>query len=251
MTISVFDLFKIGIGPSSSHTVGPMRAAGMFARSPAELPGGAGRVARVRAELFGSLGATGHGHGSVPAVVLGLAGEVPETVDPAAAGPRVTAVGETGRLRLASGHEIPFDPAGDIVLHRRRRLDFHSNGMRFTATDQVGHEVSVRTYYSVGGGFVLGEDEAGAARLVPDQTPVPYPFGNAAELLAHTAATGLPISGVMLANERAWRSDAEITGGLLRIWQVMQECVHRGCEADGVLPGGLRVRRRARDVIEC
>jgi len=250
VTISVFDLFKIGIGPSSSHTVGPMRAAGMFARSLAGLPGGAGQVARVRAELFGSLGATGHGHGSVKAVVLGLAGEVPETVDPALAEPRVEAVAGTGRLRLAGGPEIPFDPGDDVVLHPRRRLAFHPNGMRFTATDRAGREVSVRTYYSVGGGFVLEADDTGAAQLVPDGTPVPYPFGSGAELLAHTAATGLPISGVMRANERAWRSDAEITHGLLRIWHVMQECVRRGCDADGVLPGGLRVRRRARDMRE-
>jgi L-serine dehydratase len=242
VTISAFDLFKIGIGPSSSHTVGPMRAAGMFARSLRDerVP-----VARVRAELFGSLGATGHGHGSVPAVVLGLAGEMPETVDPAAAGPMVAAAGRSGRLRLASGHQIAFDPAADIVLHRRERLSFHSNGMRFTATDEAGREVSVRTYYSVGGGFVLGEDGTGAAAPVPDDTPVPYPFRTAAQLLAHTEASGLPVSGVMLGNERARRGDAEITAGLLRIWQVMQECVRRGCDAEGVLPGGLRVRRRA------
>jgi L-serine dehydratase len=246
VTISVFELFKIGIGPSSSHTVGPMRAAGMFARSLAEQAG----VARVRVELFGSLGATGHGHGSVKAVVLGLAGEVPETVDPAAAGPLVAAVARSGVLRLASGHQIEFDADTDIVLHRRKRLDFHPNGMRFTATDGAGGEVSVRTYYSVGGGFVLGGDDTGAAGLVPDGTPVPYPFRTGAELLAHTQATGLPVSGVMLANERARRDDGETRAGLLRIWQVMQECVRRGCEARGVLPGGLRVRRRAHDLRE-
>jgi len=175
VTISAFDLFKVGIGPSSSHTVGPMRAAGMFAASLAE-DGVEDRVAGIRAELFGSLGATGHGHGSVKAIVLGLSGEVPETVDPAAAAPLVATVTETGRLRLPSGREIEFDPTEDIVLHRRKRLPFHSNAMRFEATDQRGHEVSARTYYSVGGGFVLGEDEAGAPRIVPDATPVPYPF---------------------------------------------------------------------------
>jgi L-serine dehydratase len=245
MTISVFDLFKIGIGPSSSHTVGPMRAAGMFAGSLAA-DGVARRVVGVRVELFGSLGATGHGHGSVKAIVAGLSGEVPETVDPAAAQALVAGVAETGRLRLAGGREIGFDPGEDIVLHRRRRLPFHSNAMRFAAVDEADREISARTYYSVGGGFVLGEDETGAPRIVPDATPVPYPFLSGAELLAQAQRGGLPISGVMMANETVRRPEAEVRAGLLAIWQVMQECVRRGCEAEGVLPGGLRVRRRAR-----
>jgi L-serine dehydratase len=249
MTVSVFDLFKIGIGPSSSHTVGPMRAAVMFARSLAAdglLPA----VACVRAELFGSLGATGHGHGSAPAVVLGLSGEQPETVDPAAAGPLVAATRESGLLRLLGVHAVPFSVDEDIVLHRRRRLDFHSNGMRFVALDARGGELAARTYYSVGGGFVLGEDEAGRPAVVADTTPVSYPFVSAAELLAHTRRTGLPVSGIMLANELAWRDKADVDAGLLRIWDVMQECVRRGCAAEGVLPGGLKVRRRARALRE-
>ena len=245
MTISAFDLFKIGIGPSSSHTVGPMRAAGMFVGSLAA-GGLAERVARMRVELFGSLGATGHGHGSVKAVVLGLSGEQPESVDPVAAGSLAAKVAETGRLRLPGSREIAFDPGEDIVLHRRKRLPFHSNAMRFAAADDHGREIAVRTYYSVGGGFVLGEDETGAQRIVPDSTPVPYPFLTGAQLLAHTQRTGLPISGVMMANELAWRDEAGVRAGLLAIWQVMQECVRRGCEAEGVLPGGLKVRRRAR-----
>jgi L-serine dehydratase len=249
MTISAFDLFKIGIGPSSSHTVGPMRAAGMFTGSLAA-DGVLGRVAGIRAELFGSLGATGHGHGSVKAIVLGLLGEVPETVDPAAAEPLVASVAEIGRLRLPGGREIDFDPAEDIVLHRRRRLPFHSNAMRFTAVDEADREISARTYYSVGGGFVLGEDETGAPQIVPDATPVPYPFLSGADLLAQTQRGGLSISGVMMANERVKRPEAEVRAGLLAIWQVMQECVRRGCEAEGVLPGGLRVRRRARALRE-
>ena len=249
MTISAFDLFKIGIGPSSSHTVGPMRAAGMFAASLAA-DGVLGRVAGIRAELFGSLGATGHGHGSVKAIVLGLSGELPETVDPAAAEPMAARVAETGRLRLHPGREIDFDPAEDIVLHRRRRLPFHSNAMRFAAVDEADREIAARTYYSVGGGFVLGEDETGAPRIVPDATPVPYPFLSGAELLAQARRSGLPISGVMLANEVARRPEAEVRAGLLAIWDVMQECVRRGCEAEGVLPGGLRVRRRARTLRE-
>ena len=247
MAISAFDLFKIGIGPSSSHTVGPMRAAGMFTGSLADdglLP----RVAGLRVELFGSLGATGHGHGSVKAIVLGLTGERPETVDPAAAEPMVARIRETGRLAMPGGREITFDPGSDIVLHRRKRLPFHSNAMLFAATDDQGDRIAERTYYSIGGGFVLGEDETGAPRIEADATPVPYPFDTGAELLGHTATTGLPISGVMMANEKIRRDEAEIRAGLLRIWRVMQQCVEAGCQAEGVLPGGLKVRRRARDL---
>jgi L-serine dehydratase len=249
MTVSVFDLFKIGIGPSSSHTVGPMRAAGMFARS-LQSDGLLAEVAGVRAELFGSLGATGHGHGSVKAVVLGLAGEEPDTVDPAAAQPLVDEVRRIGSLPLLGIRPVPFDVDADVVLHRRRRLEFHSNGMRFAALDGAGTEISARTYYSVGGGFVLGEDEAGHPAVIPDATPVPYPFASGAELLAHTVATGLPVSGIMLANELVRRDKAEVDAGLLRIWAVMRECVERGCAAEGVLPGGLKVRRRARALRE-
>jgi len=245
VTVSVFDLFKIGIGPSSSHTVGPMRAAVMFAGS-LERHGLLPRTSRVRAELFGSLGATGHGHGSVKAVVLGLAGEQPESVNPAAAEPMLAAVRASGTLRLLGRVPIAFDPDEDVVLHRRKRLDFHSNGMRFAAFDQAGAELAARIYYSVGGGFVLGEDEAGRPAIVADPTPVPYPFSSGAQLLAITERTGLPVSGVMLANELVRRDKAEVESGLLRIWAVMQECVAAGCAADGVLPGGLRVRRRAR-----
>ena len=244
MTISVFDLFKVGIGPSSSHTVGPMRAAAMFAaalRDDALLD----QVCGIHVELFGSLGATGHGHGSVKALVLGLSGELPESVDPVAAGPMVAAVRESGRLRLLAVREIAFDPDTDIVLHRRKRLPFHPNGMQFEATGVGGGQLSARTYYSVGGGFVLGEDEAGEPQIVADATPVPYPFSSGAELLAHTSRTGLPISGVMMANELVRRDADAISAGLLKIWAVMQECVERGCAAGGVLPGGLRVRRRA------
>jgi L-serine dehydratase len=249
MAISVFDLFKIGIGPSSSHTVGPMRAAGLFVDSLAR-DGMLGRVAMVHVELFGSLGATGHGHGSVPAIVLGLLGEHPETVDPAAASAEVEQVRRSGLLELGgrrpgTTQPIAFDVDSDIVLHRRKRLPFHSNAMVFSASDADGAELSRRTYYSVGGGFVLGEDDAGGPQLVPDAVPVPYPFTSGAELLARTTESGLPISGIMLANELVRRDEGEIRSGLLRIWSVMQECVEAGCRADGVLPGGLKVRRRA------
>jgi L-serine dehydratase len=248
MTVSVFDLFTIGIGPSSSHTVGPMRAALAFARS-LEDEGLLGSVAGVRAELFGSLGATGHGHVSVRAVMLGLSGAEPETVDPAAAVMLAEHVQESGSLALLGRAPVRFDAAADIVLHRRKRLEFHSNGMRFAALDAPGRELTSRTYYSVGGGFVLGADEAGRPAIVADPTQVPHPFASAAELLEIAAATGLPVSGVMLANELVRRDSGEVTAGLLRVWTAMQECVTRGCLADGVLPGGLKVRRRARALL--
>jgi L-serine dehydratase len=244
MTISAFDLFKVGIGPSSSHTVGPMRAACTFAARLAD-ESLLTRVARVRCELFGSLGLTGHGHGSVKAVVLGLEGERPELVDPAEAEPRVEAIRVAGKLTLAGEHVIEFSVDDDVVLHRRKRLDFHTNGMLFVALDADGRELDRREYYSVGGGFVLDEDESGRPVLVEDGTPVRYPFRTGQELLAHTRESGLRISDIMLANELSWRTEAEVRSGLLHLWQVMQECVERGASTPGVLPGGLKVRRRA------
>src|SRR5689334_7185782 len=220
MTISAFDLFTVGIGPSSSHTVGPMRAACTFVlrlRAEGLLP----RVARVRCELFGSLGATGHGHGSVKAVVLGLEGERPELVDPAAAAPRVESIRHTGKLSLAGERTITFSVDDDVVLHRRKRLDFHSNGMTFQAFDADGAELERREYYSVGGGFVLDEDDAGRPVIVEDGTPVRYPFTTGQELLAHARESGLQISDIMLANELSWRSESEVREGLLHIWSVM------------------------------
>jgi L-serine dehydratase len=244
VALSVFDLFSVGIGPSSSHTVGPMRAARSFVTS-LEKDGLLEDVTAVRAELFGSLGATGHGHGSVKAVVLGLLGESPEDVDPRAAESAVQAVRESGRLGLLARHAVAFDVDEDVVMHRRKRLPFHTNGMRFTARGPRGADVATREYYSVGGGFVLDEDEMGQQRIVPDDTPVRYPFTTGAELLARCRDTGLPISQVVLANELTWRTEEEVRSGLLRIWAVMQECVEQGCRTDGVLPGGLKVRRRA------
>ena len=249
VTVSVFDLFKVGIGPSSSHTVGPMKAAYLFAsRLAAENL--VEKTARVRCELYGSLGATGHGHGSVKAVVLGLEGEQPQLVDPVTAAPRVDVVRSEGLLRLAGARQIPFSIDDDVVLHRRKRLDFHPNGMVFRAFDLAGEELARREYYSVGGGFVLDQDETETPVLVTDPTPVPYPFATGARLLQLTAETNLSISELMMANERVWRSEAEIRAGLLHIWQVMQECVARGSHVRGVLPGGLRVRRRAADLRE-
>ncbi|WP_214367287.1 L-serine ammonia-lyase [Pseudonocardia sp. H11422] len=245
MAISAFDLFSIGIGPSSSHTVGPMKAARMFV----ERLAGAGLLdatAAVSTELFGSLGATGHGHGSDKAVLLGLTGSRPDTVDVDTADAQVDHIRRTGRVTLLGRHDIGFDERRDLVLHRRRTLPGHPNGMRMAARDAADRELLTRTYYSVGGGFVREDsDDGAAAGIVADRTRVRFPYRTAAELLTHCADSGLPISGVMLANELSWRSEDQVRAGLLGIWQAMQECVRRGCEREGVLPGGLKVRRRA------
>lgn len=248
MALSVFDLFRVGIGPSSSHTVGPMRAAGMFVRRLATA-GALERVAGLRVELFGSLGATGHGHGSVPAVVLGLAGHDPETVDPRSVAPEIAGITQAGQLRLPDGTAIAFQPDRDVILHRRRTLPGHSNGMLFSAFDSDGGELGSGTYYSVGGGFVVDEDAVGVDRIVPDSTAVPYPFRTGAELLEQCARTGWSVPRLMLANEEAWRTQAEIRTGLLRLWRVMQECIANGTSTEGLLPGGLRVRRRAPELL--
>ncbi|NNG21385.1 L-serine ammonia-lyase [Naumannella sp. ID2617S] len=246
MTISVFELFKIGIGPSSSHTVGPMRAAARFVES-LQADGQLEQTTRVLAELFGSLGATGHGHGSRGAVLWGLEGEDPETVDTETAPRRSEEIASSRRLRLAGSHEIDFDPDTDLVLHRRRTLPFHPNGMTFTAW--AGDEELVsRTYYSIGGGFVLDDDGSGNPEVRRDPTPVPHPFRTGAELLAQCAEHGLSIAEVAYANECARRPAAEVDAGLDRIWTVMQECVENGQANRGTLPGGLKVRRRSAEL---
>ncbi len=247
MAISVFELFKIGIGPSSSHTVGPMRAALTFVQG-LESEGLLERTARLHAELFGSLGATGKGHGSDKAVLLGLEGEDPETVDTASVDERLARIRQDGRLALLGRHPVSFAEREDLVMHRRKSLPYHPNGMRFAALDAEGGELRARVYYSVGGGFVVDEKAAGADRIVPDTTAVPYPFRSAARLLELCQAHGLPISALMLENEKCWRSEAEIRAGLLRIWAVMQACVRNGCRNEGIMPGGLKVRRRAAEL---
>ncbi|MFI2573213.1 L-serine ammonia-lyase [Streptomyces rochei] len=233
-----------GLGPSSSHTVGPMRAARMFARRlrNEEL---LGSVASVRAELYGSLGATGHGHGTPKAVLLGLEGDSPRTVDVETADDRVETIRTSGRISLLGEHEIAFSYDDDMVLHRRKALPYHANGMTLWAYDAEGAEVLTKTYYSVGGGFVVDEDAVGADRIVLDDTVLKYPFRTGDELLRLARETGLSISALMLENERAWRDEDEIREGLLEIWRVMQACVSRGMSREGILPGGLKVRRRA------
>ncbi|MFC4501992.1 MULTISPECIES: L-serine ammonia-lyase [Streptomyces] len=244
MAISVFDLFSIGIGPSSSHTVGPMRAAGLFARR-LRNEGLLDSVAAVRSELYGSLGATGHGHGTPKAVLLGLEGSSPRTVDVETADERIEQIKSTGRLRLLAEREIPFSFTEDLKLHRRKTLPYHANGMTLWAYDASGAELLSKTYYSVGGGFVVDEDAVGADRIKLDDTVLKYSFRTGDELLRLTKETGLSISSLMLENERAWRTEDEIRSGLLDIWRVMQSCVSRGMSREGILPGGLRVRRRA------
>ena len=244
MAISVFDLFSIGIGPSSSHTVGPMRAARMFARR-LKSESVLAQTAAVRAELFGSLGATGHGHGTPKAVLLGLEGNSPRTVDILQADLDVARIKAAKRLRLLGAQEIDFDPDSQLVLHRRRSLPYHANGMTLCAYDAAGVPLLEKTYYSVGGGFVVDEDALGADRVKPDDTVLKYPFRTGADLLRMASETGLSVSSLMLENEKAWRTEAEIRAGLLEIWRVMQECVRNGMNHEGILPGGLKVRRRA------
>jgi L-serine dehydratase len=251
MAVSVFDLFKIGIGPSSSHTVGPMRAARMFALR-LEHDGLLPRVARVQSQLYGSLGATGKGHGSDKAVLLGLAGHEPDTVDVDAVPALLAGFRERQRLDLLGHHAVAFNERDDLVFHRRETLPFHANGMRFAAFDAAGAELANRVYYSVGGGFVVSDEVAADGSkqkvIAPDTTLLPHPFHSGDQLLQITQEQCCSIAELMRRNERHWRSDAEIDAGLLKIWSVMQACVKRGCATDGILPGGFKVKRRAAEL---
>jgi len=247
MAISVFDLFSIGIGPSSSHTVGTMRAAQQFAQTLKD-DGLLSRVAGIKTDLYGSLGATGKGHGSDKAVMLGLEGELPESVDTDSVESRLEAIRSDRRLNLFGEHAISFDEAEQLVMHRRQTLPFHSNGMTFRAFDAQDELLHEATFYSVGGGFIVDETAAGADRIVEDDTRLPYPFLSAVDLLIHCANQDMSISDIMLENEKAWRSEAEIRGRLLDIWKVMRSCVNNGCRNEGILPGGMKVKRRAAEL---
>jgi L-serine dehydratase len=248
MAVSVFDLFKIGIGPSSSHTVGPMKAARLFAlrlKDDGLLP----KVAAVRTELFGSLGATGKGHGTDKAVILGLMGETPEEVDTTTVQPRIDAIRSAQQLDLLGCHPVSFVEKQHI-LFRRSALPYHPNGMTFAALNADGAFLDAATYYSVGGGFVVDSTATGADRIKEDDTDLPYPFDSGEELLEICKATGMSISQVMLENELAWRSEEAVRAGLLRIWGVMQDCVQRGVTSEGILPGGMKVKRRAAEIYQ-
>jgi L-serine dehydratase len=248
VALSVFDLFKIGIGPSSSHTVGPMRAARQFAVRLRDSQW-SDKVARISVTLYGSLGATGKGHGSDKAILLGLSGHEPDSVDVDAIASIVDRIRTTHELNLLGTHPLPFEERRDLTFNHKDTLPLHSNGMRFVAFEKDGAELLAGTYYSVGGGFVVADEPAAGGgtekRIVPDMTVLPFAFRNGDELLALCEKENTSIAGIMRRNERAWRSDAQIDEGLLHIWHVMQACVKRGCETAGVLPGGYKVKRRA------
>ncbi|MFT5218806.1 MAG: L-serine dehydratase [Planctomycetota bacterium] len=247
MALSVFDLFSIGIGPSSSHTVGPMRAANQFVQN-LQQQGLLTDVASIKTDLYGSLGATGKGHGSDKAIILGLEGDLPETVDTTGVDARLEKIRAEQSLQLLGHHAINFTDKKHLIMHRRETLPFHSNGMTFAAFDGAGELIKKSTFYSVGGGFIVDETAAGADRIVEDDSKLPYPFKSAVNLLIHCANHDLRISDVMMANEKVWRSEEEIRSGLLNIWAVMQTCVNNGCLNEGILPGGLKVKRRAADL---
>jgi L-serine dehydratase len=242
MNLSVFDIFKVGIGPSSSHTMGPMNAA----RSFVELLSTRGlleRCTQISAQLYGSLALTGRGHCTDRAILLGLEGLSPDSIDPAVIEPTLQRIRSEGRIRLAGRHEIGFDEALNLLFHFDQVLPGHSNAMRFTAHDAAEEILAREEYYSIGGGFVVQAGAQGGSTAV--RAPPPFEFNSGARLLEHGRQQGLEIHELMMARERTWYSDAELRAGLLRIWKVMQDCVRRGFEAQGLLPGVLGVRRRA------
>ena len=247
MAVSVFDLFKSGIGPSSSHTVGPMIAAGSFAESVSARSD----VHRIKAELFGSLGATGKGHGSDTAILLGLEGEHPKHVDVDNIPSRLSHIRSSNSLTLPGGQAIQFDESTDLVMHKRKSLPFHPNAMTFSAYNAANELIDQRTYYSVGGGFVIDEDASSdETPIKEDSTELPYAFTTGDRLLELCEANEMSFCDIMLANESVWRSKDDIRKELLELWDVLQACVKRGCEETGVLPGGMKVKRRASDLFQ-
>jgi L-serine dehydratase len=246
---SLFDLYKVGIGPSSSHTMGPMRAAQRFAVE-LEAAGALAQTAQVRVDLYGSLALTGHGHGTDRAILLGLSGEEAATIDPATIEPKLAAIRSAGRLDLLGKHAIAFREADDLLLHRDQMIPpgavtQHPNGVRFTAFDAAGNVLRSGTYFSIGGGFIVADGEEALPAAATAGKALPYPFASAAELLQMAAEAGLSIWELMLANESSLRSREQVREGILHIWSVMQGCIDRGMTTEGILPGGLAVRRRA------
>ncbi len=251
MALSVFDLFKVGIGPSSSHTVGPMKAAAMFARRLEQaqlLP----QVARIEARLYGSLGATGKGHGTDTAVLLGLEGSMPDTIDPDSVDERLRQIRAEGRVMLDGKQPVAFKERTDMLFLRRETLPFHTNGVRLTAFAADGAVLEERRYFSVGGGFVVSQEEAdkaaGDPNMVADPTVLAHPFSSGDELMALTRSLGMSVAQLMRINEHAWRTDAELDAGLDHIWETMKSCVARGCRSEGHLPGMMKVKRRAAEL---
>ena len=245
MKTSIFDLFRIGIGPSSSHTVGPMRAAREFGFALHQ----SGRIEETRSltvDLYGSLALTGRGHHTDKAILLGLSGEQPDSVDPDSIGRRLDEIRATGALSLLGRHAVPFDERRDLRFHGGATLPGHPNAMRFTALDGFDGAIASEIFYSIGGGAIRREGESCHQR---ERLPgLPHPFSNAAELVEVSEHAGLPIWALVLANEAAIRSEDQVRAGVLRIWQTMQECMGRGLTASGSLPGGLNVRRRAPEI---
>ncbi|MCC5980456.1 MAG: L-serine ammonia-lyase, partial [Oceanicaulis sp.] len=244
MHFGVFDLFKIGIGPSSSHTVGPMKAARLFLER-VDAEQGLKAITRVKAEAYGSLALTGAGHATDKALIWGLAGEHPETADPDALPGIIEEVENSGTIRLLGRHPIGFNRDTDLILDGKIRLPFHSNAMQFTAFDVNGESLSEQLWYSIGGGFVIDEAEAGRNSAAEAPEGEPYPFDNCNTLIEIGDREGLSIPQIMLANETAFRSEAEVRERINIIWQAMEDCIERGTAGDGVLPGGLKVKRRA------
>ncbi|HBD7504050.1 TPA: L-serine ammonia-lyase [Legionella pneumophila] len=245
MNISVFDLFSIGIGPSSSHTVGPMLAANAFLQL-LEQKNLFDKTQRVKVELYGSLALTGKGHGTDKAILNGLENKAPETVDPASMIPRMHEILDSNLLNLAGKKEIPFHEATDFLFLQKELLPKHSNGMRFSAFDGNANLLIEQVYYSIGGGFITTEEDFD--KSTTDTNPPPYPFATATELLKLCKKHHLTIAELMLVNEKTWRSSAEIHKGILDIAKVMDDCINNGCKHDGVLPGGLNLKRRAPDL---
>jgi L-serine dehydratase len=244
MAISVFDLFRIGIGPSSSHTVGPMIAARKFILS-IEKSNQLKKVTRIKSEMYGSLGATGKAHGTPKAIILGLEGEQPDQVDATLITKRIEKIYSEGRINLLGKQTINYNHEIDLKLYRRKSLPFHPNGMIFSAFDENGKELVQKTYYSVGGGFVVDDSNENGNYIAEDETVITYPYDSAAELLEYCKRESLKISDVMIKNESAWRPENKTREGLLSLWSVMQETVNNGIANKGVLPGGLNVPRRA------
>jgi len=244
MAVSVFELFKIGIGPSSSHTVGPMRAAHTFVRR-LETAGALTKTHRVQVTLYGSLAFTGRGHGTDKAVILGLSGQLPDTVDPDLIDGILRDIESRAAIQLSGDHGIGFNENKDLLFNKRKSLPHHPNGMRFTALDVDKNVLLERDYYSVGGGFVVNHDDAESDRIVKDDTPLPYEFSNGNELLSLCKQHQLRISEIMMANELTWRDEKTVRQELLTIWDAMQACIARGFTQTGSLPGGLNVERRA------
>ena len=244
MAISIFDLFKVGIGPSSSHTVGPMVAAKKFAES-LKTENIITEVSQVSVELFGSLGATGKAHGAPKAIILGLEGEEPHSIDVSKILTRIEKIKQDNQLNILGRHLINYNHDRDLKLFRRKALPFHPNGMVFTAFNSEHEELSKKTYFSVGGGFVVDDKNKNENVIIENKTSLKYPFSTAAELLEYSKDNNLKIADIMFENEKAWRSEKEIKTKILSLWSVMQECIQNGINTNGVLPGGLNVSRRA------